>query len=255
MLFNDQGEAAPDVILAISQPAHALVSGHILAAWAEPLDERVVLAAGQHDIAWLDWEVTPSFDPVTGRPHLFRDIGAALHAPMWERGVDRALAAWGRRVALLVSRHGSTIYRRFADRHRSAEVDALAEDERAAADYLRRHGSLQAAWARDLGLDADTVARDADLIALADTLSLVVCGAIPALPTVAVGQGTMRLSSVSGAPDTYSLDPWPFTPDALSFETEARPLPAAGRFADEPEMRAWLADPVRTIHHAHLTRR
>ena len=104
-------------VLAISQPAHAWISGQLLRAWAEPLGEPLLLAAEQHDIGWLDWEAAPTFDPETGRPHLFRHVGAATHAPMWTRGVERALAAWGAHVALLISMHGGLIYRRFTDRH------------------------------------------------------------------------------------------------------------------------------------------
>ncbi len=255
MLFNDQGPTRPTAILAISQPSHALLSGQILGAWAGKLDERVVLAAGQHDIAWLDWETAPSFDAGTGRPHTFRDIGAALHAPMWERGVDRAYAAWGRRVALLVSRHGSTIYQRFNDRHRRATDVGLADDERAAQDYLGRHRSLQDGWARALGLHADTIASDADLIAFADTLSLVLCGALPIPRHLDVAGRRITLSVGADATDTYSLDPWPFLPDALSFEVEARPLPVPGHLPDEPGMRAWLADPARVVARSHLVRR
>lgn len=255
MLFNDQGSVRPPVTLAISQPAHALISGRMLRAWGEPLDEQVCLAAEQHDIAWLDWEVSPTFDARTGRPHMFRDIGAALHAPMWERGVDRAHAGWGRRVALLVSRHGSTIYERFADRHRSVGTRAQAEDERAANDYLGRHGSLQDAWSRALGLDADTVARDADLLAFADTLSLVLCGAIPVPPRLGVAGRTLELAASPGAADAFSLDPWPFGPDEIVFEIEARALPRAGRFADESGMRDWLTDPARAPARCRLARR
>ncbi|MCW6511261.1 DUF3891 family protein [Lichenifustis flavocetrariae] len=251
MLFNDQGSTRPPVTLAISQPAHALISGEILRAWAEPLDKQLVLAAEQHDIAWLDWEVSPTFDPRTGRPHFFRDIGAAQHAPMWEQGVRRAEAAWGRHVALLVSRHGSTIYQRFSDRHRSTG-DGLAEDERAASDYLRRHRSLQDDWARALGLDADAVARDAELLAFADTLSLILCGALPAPPQIEVTGRTIKVELVPGITSTYRLSPWPFVTEQLTFAVEARALPSSGRFADESAARAWLADPARAVARSSL---
>ena len=253
MLFSDQGSTRPPVTLAISQPAHAFISGRILDAWAEPLHEHMILAAGQHDIAWLDWEVSPTFDASTGRPHAFRDVGAALHAPMWERGVERAHAAWGRRVALLVSRHGSTIYQRFSDRHRRVG-DARAEDERAAEGYLRRQRSLQDDWARALGVSADAVAQEADLLAFADTLSLVVCGALPAPPELDVVGRTIRISAISSAPDAYGLDPWPFVPDEMVFEIEARALPPSGRLPDEAGMRAWLADPTRAVARSRLLR-
>ena len=253
MLFNDYALPHLGVVLAISQPEHALISGQILAAWARSLDERVVLAAGQHDVAWLDWEVAPAFDAQTGRPREFRTIGVAEHAPMWERGVDRALAAWGRRVALLVSRHGSTIYRRFNDRHRSAVGPGQIADELAAQDYLARHQHLQDGWAAALGLDADTVAHDAELIAFADTLSLILCGALPVSAPLDIAHHSITLSVHRDG--SYGLDPWPFASNTLGFEIEARPLPEAGRFADAAAMQDWLADPARTTLRRDLVRR
>src|ERR1700674_3733213 len=120
MLFRTQ----PSGVLAISQLTHAWISGQIRRPWDEPLAEPLLLAIEQHDIGWLDWETNPSFNPQTGRPHLFREIGASVHAPMWTQGIERALGAWGMHVALLISRHGGIIYRRYVDRHRIAAVDA-----------------------------------------------------------------------------------------------------------------------------------
>ena len=82
MLFRTE----PSGVLAISQLTHAWISGQILRAWDEALGEPLLLAAEQHDIGWLDWEAAPTFNPETGRPHLFREIGAATHSPMWIRG-------------------------------------------------------------------------------------------------------------------------------------------------------------------------
>ena len=97
MLFRDQ----PSGALAISQLTHAWISGQILRAWDGNLSETLLLAAEQHDIGWMDWETEPTFNTETGRPHLFREIGASTHAPMWSRGVRRAVGAWGTHVALL----------------------------------------------------------------------------------------------------------------------------------------------------------
>ena len=102
MLFRDQ----PSGALAISQITHAWISGQILRAWDGNVSETLKLAAEQHDIGWIDWEAEPTFNPATGRPHLFREIGWSAHAPMWTRGVERALGGWGTHVALLISRHG-----------------------------------------------------------------------------------------------------------------------------------------------------
>src|ERR1700712_2465596 len=143
MLFHDDSSG----VLAISQTTHAWISGQLLRSWAEDVGEPLLLAAEQHDIGWLDWEAAPSFDTRTGRPHLFRDVGAAIHAPMWTRGVERAAAAWGTHVGLLISRHGGVIYNRFTERHRTDPADALAAQR-----YLVDQAACEADWARTLGL-------------------------------------------------------------------------------------------------------
>ena len=50
----------------------------------------------------------------------------------------------------------------------------------------------------------------------------------------------------------FVLSPWPFRSDVVTVEGQARPLPAAGRFADEAAMRAWLEAPQRTTFHARV---
>lgn len=249
MLFREALGAAP--ALAISQPAHAWISGQLLRAWADPPEEPVLLAAEQHDLGWLDWETAPSFDAQAGRPHLFRAVGAAVHAPMWARGVDRALNAWGQRVALLVSRHGGLIYTRYTDRHRVAPADAAA-----AARYLDTQAPLQAAWAQALGLDDAALAHDTALVALSDTLSLALCGELATpleveAPDRTGGRQTLRLAA---RPEdaAFTLSPWPFRGETLVVEGEARPMPG-GRFADEAAMQAWLARPERVAFRARLT--
>ena len=259
MLYSDHARAPgrPDGshrVLAVSQPAHALISGQILKAWARPLAAPLVLAAELHDIAWLDWETAPSFDPATGRPHSFRDVGAARHAPMWETGVDRALAAWGQRVALLISRHGSLIYTRHADRDRMADEETLA-----ASHYLRSEAGRQAQWTRALGLDEDTLVHDTGMIAFSDAVSLALCGALKTplaveLPVTAATRQRATLTAIPESEAAFTLAPWPFAGDVVTVEAEARPLPQAERLPDEAAMRAWLAAPDRVTLRARLVR-
>jgi len=242
MLFCHQSGG----VLAISQPAHAWISGQLLRAWEEPLDEPLLLAAEQHDIAWMEWEVAPSFDPATGRPHLFRHVGAALHAPLWARGVERAYHAWGAHVALLISRHGSTIYARYTDRHQLSAADGEAVDR-----FNATQSQRQAAWTRQLDLGRALLDRHSALVAFADTLSLALCGELRTpLALEAPGtDGRMReLSLVAnpGAPAEFRLSPWPFRTRALTVSADAMPMPAGGRFTDEAAMRDWLASGART---------
>src|ERR1700722_778823 len=248
MLFRTE----PSGVLAISQPTHAGISGQILRAWHEALSEPLLLAGEQHDIGWLDWETVPTFNHETGRPHLFREMGAAVHSPMWRQGVERALGAWGAHVALLVSRHGGVIYRRYSERHRISGADAAA-----AQTYLETQAPLEAAWAKTLGLDAAALQKQTTLVALSDTLSLALCGELKTpigveAPDARGGTETLRLIERPGHPFHFVLSPWPFRKDVLNVEGEARPLPATGRFDNEAAMRTWLKSPERTVFRARL---
>jgi hypothetical protein len=248
MLFCDHNST----VLAISQPAHAWISGQLLRAWAARLEEPLLLAAEQHDIGWLDWEAAPTFDIETGRPHLFRHVGATTHAPMWTRGVEQALAAWGAHVALLISMHGALIYRRFFDRHRMSKADA-----RAVENYLGAQASREEKWMQALRLNPAAVKKESSLIAFVDALSLALCGGLKVPTTLeAPAQNgdlmPIELSGRPGRPFEFVLAPWPFSGDALALEAEARPLPPAGRFSNEAAMRSWLASPAREIFRAAL---
>jgi Protein of unknown function (DUF3891) len=251
MLFRDQKSG----VIAISQLAHAWISGQLLRAWDEALSEPLLLAAEQHDLGWIDWEVAPSFDERSGRPHLFRDVGASLHAPMWAGGVDRALAAWGMHVALLISRHGGVIYKRYTNRHRLAEADAAA-----AQHYLETQGAREQAWARALAFDEAQLTRESGLIAFVDALSLALCGELKTpidfeAPDRGGGVRTLHLSERPEKPFEFVLSPWPFRMSELIVEGEARPLPSEGRFSDEAAMRRWLAAPERVTFTARLASR
>ena len=247
MLFRE----APAPVLAISQPTHAWISGQLLRAWAGDIDEALLLAAEQHDIGWLDWEADPGYDPRTGRPYLFRDVGAALHAPMWRHGVDRARGAWGTRVALLISRHGGVIYRRFTGRHQLSSADAEA-----ATHYLETQAPVEAAWAEALGLDPATLQRDTCLLACVDTLSLALCGELKVpleIESPVPGCGALRLQASGADGSNFTLSPWPFRDMQVVVVAEARPLPTPGNVEHEAAMRRWLASPVRVPLRIRLT--
>ena len=228
--------------LAISQPAHAWISGQLLRRFAAPLSETLLLAAEMHDLGWLDWERAPTFDARAGRPPSFREVGAAEHAPMWTAGVERALAAWGPQIALLISRHGGRIYRRFG------LPSAGPRDAEAIRAYLAAQAPREAEWAA--GLDANELERQSTLIAFADALSLAVCGALRLPATLELPEGEVRV--VEAGPYDLRLLPWPFRDEAFVLEGEGRPLPEGDRFADEATMRAWIDSPERETFRTRL---
>ena len=240
MMYRCEGERT----LAISQPAHAWISGQLLRRIAAPVSETLALAGEQHDIGWLDWETAPSFDPASGRPPSFREVGAAIHAPMWTAGVERALAAWGPQVALLISRHGGRIYRRFGLPH------AGPEDAAAIRGYLEAQAPREAEWAAACGLSDAELERQSTLIAFVDALSLAVCGALRAPADLELPGGAARLSEAG--PWDFRLSPWPFEGGPFTLEGQGRPLPEGRRFAEETAMRAWLQSPHRETFAARL---
>ena len=127
----------PEGKVAIAQPAHAWISGQLARAWADvhPRDE-VCLAAEQHDIPWLDWEREPSYDPETGYPHTFMSLDMPAKLALWETGPDLLLGQ-SRYAALLVSMHGSRLYK---DLDRSAfERDVRATLDASDEEIERNH--------------------------------------------------------------------------------------------------------------------
>jgi hypothetical protein len=231
-------------VLAISQPAHAWISGQLMARVTPAPDEPLRLAAELHDLGWLDWEREPEFDADAGRPPTFREVAGARHTAMWTLGVERALAAWGPHLALMVSRHGGRIYRKFG-------LYAGGPEEKAAIHaYLDAQAPREAAWAAALGLDAAELDRRSAWVAFSDALSLAVCGNLaPPIPLELPGA---ELKLTQAAPYDLRLDPWPFAGGAFVIEGEGRPMPESGRFADEAQMRAWLASPKRETFRTRL---
>ena len=228
------------VRLLVPQPSHAVLSGQMMAAWGAPGFARpdpapeVILAAGQHDVAWLPWETAPTLDPGTGLPHAFTDLGAAVHAPMWARGVEVARAAWGLWPALLISLHGTRIYTQYMDPERLPPEDHAAIDRNAA-----KEAALQADWIARLGATSEQVERNSALLAVTDALSLALCFADPD----GAGEAPMEDGSTRGmtlvrrGASLWSLDPWPFRDGSLELRCEAIPLPAESRWTDEEAMR------------------
>lgn len=231
--------------LLISQPSHALLSGQMMAAWGAPGFARpdpapeVILAAEQHDIAWLSWETAPTLDHEKGLPHDFHRLGPAVHAPMWARGVEIARAAWGLWPALLISLHGTRVYTEYMDPESLPPEDHAAIDRNAA-----KEAALQADWIARLGAKPEQVERNSALVGVTDALSLALCFADPDMAGEAPMEdgSTRKMQLVRRGPSRWSLDPWPFRVDTLTVQCEVLRLPVEVRWTDEAAMRRDLRD-------------
>ena len=242
MILREPEEGAR---LLIPQPTHALLAGQMLAAWGAPGFARpdpapeVILAAGQHDLAWMPWEAAPTLDRRTGLPHAFTDLGPAVHAPMWAKGVDVARAAWGLWPALLISRHGSMIYTQYTN-----PADQSDEDNAAIARNAAKEAALQAVWVEALGAPREQVERNSALVAVVDALSLSICMVRPDM----AGEAPMGDGSAQGmhlarqGRSRWSLRPWPFVVERLELRWEAIRIAEATRWTDEDTMRRDLRD-------------
>lgn len=242
----------PEGLIVVSQPAHAWVSGQLARAWGngrfgavEPARE-VYAGAAQHDIAWLNWETTPNLNPDSGRPYSFRDMPTMTHIQLFTPAGRLALA-YGRYVALLVSLHGTYLYKRFHDFERDSD-----DDERAAREFVRAGEQFEAQMIAELQADPryaewasdEIVDRNRRLIATWDGMSLALClglneqRSLGGIPTPS-GDAEIRLTPLDERGLTISVDPWPFSAGEVALVCEGRRL--TDRYTDEEAMRAALA--------------
>jgi hypothetical protein len=230
-------------VIAIPQPSHAWLSGQMARAWGNahfaaptPYDE-VCLAAGQHDISWLDWEMTPALDAGTGLPQEFFRVPSKVHITLWREGVLRA-RVFGRYPALLVSLHADTIYAQYFNFNKaSGECGGVFLDEQHRFQ-ARTAASLRADPKLAEQASPETIEHNWLLIAAFDRMSLEICWGvrkeikIPNVPTA--GAGTTELRMQPGAGDGLVLDPWPFRTAGVALRAEGKRL--RGRFATEADL-------------------
>jgi len=186
-------------------------------AWADPFEphEEVCLAAEQHDVGMAEWDLAPTLNPDTGLPHSFTEMPMETHAALWLEAPAK-LVTTSAYAAALVSLHGTRLYEM---RDRTQAVD----------DFL----ACQEQFRRGLGFERADLEPGSTLVWIWDYLSL----------AVLLGwEGEVEGLRVDGS----RVTPWPFREPTLTVRCEVRPLP--GRFGDEEEMRAALAEaPVEQV--------
>jgi hypothetical protein len=238
-------------VIAIPQPSHAWLSGEMARAWGNehfaaptPYDEAC-LAAGQHDIGRLDWEMTPALDAGTGLPQEFFRVPSKAHIALWREGVRRA-RVFGRYPALLISLHADTIYAQYFNFN-----EASVENAEAVCAFLDEQHRFQARTAAFLRADPklaeqaspETIEHNRLLIAALDRMSLEICWGvkkeikIPNVPTAAAGATELHMQPRAGEGlvlDDLVLHPWPFRTARVAIRAEGKRL--RGRFATEADL-------------------
>ena len=268
MMFRETG----NTVIAIPQPSHAWISGQAIRAWGNeefgyvsPFED-VCLGAEQHDIGWLSWERSPTLNAQTGRPHAFRELDVAQHTQLWRQGSSMALVL-GRYPALLVSLHGSYLYRSFdfrtADAAASAVVTTFLQDQ--AELQQRLCDSLSGDHGYAQHVSPEILLRNRLLVSAVDRLSIAVCtglrdpavrsdteqaGLIRTGPT-ARDTTDLRIVALDAGLTRFAVQPWPFSVTSVSLACEGIELPQT-RFTDTDQMRTALGDARRVRVMAEL---
>src|SRR5271165_6716799 len=269
MLFRELG----DTVIAIPQPSHAWLSGQAMRAWGNgdfgfiaPFED-VCLGAEQHDLGWLIWEQTPTFNPATGRPHSFRELDVRQHTAIWSQGSVMALSL-GRYPALLVSLHGANLYRNFdvaaADPATATVVRSFLQGQAGLQQWLIESLTADRSYARHA--TPESLERNRLLVSTADRLSIAICTGLRdiAVRSGAAGEGwvrdvptaqakvDLRIRALDQAATRFALGPWPFASVSVSLACEGFELPE-GRWVDQAAMLTALRGARRVSVTAELT--
>jgi Protein of unknown function (DUF3891) len=243
MLYRDD----PQGRIAITQPAHAWLSGQLARAWGNehfgevvPWEE-VCLGAEQHDVGHTVWEQAPRLNPQTGLPYSFLEMPRQWHVQLWSSAA-RLVLPQGRYAALLVSLHGTGLYENY-----DTATDT-PENAQAVQDYLAQERAVQQELLTTLRADPhyrpyateESVARNRRLLRVWDALSLYICfggwqtKSLPRVPT-ATSATTLKLSAHDGDTTHLMVTPWPFRREQVTLVYEGRYL--AETFSSEAMMR------------------
>lgn len=253
MLLRADGDA----VVVIGQPAHAWVSGQIARSWGNERfgsvesREVVCLAAEQHDVGMAGWDLEPTLNTATGRPHGFTELPLETHLALWTEG-PRTVMTQSPHAALLVSMHGTGLYERRdlskAEAGDAAAIRSFLADQRSFQGRLAE--ALRADPASPSAVEPARVARHSRLIWAWDALSLALLLDWAPYRTEDVPTAghpvPLDLVPVDRAAGRFSLDPWPFAVATVTVWCPGRRL--EGRFSDELAMRRAVDEaPWRTL--------
>lgn len=221
----------------IPQTTHAWLAGQLARNWVsvpEPREE-LCLAAGLHDIGWIDWEQNPEINEKSGLPYNFLEMPLFKHIAIWKNGSDKALSI-SRFVAWLVSCHNSYLLNfRNLDREQD-EVQIAAEaflDEQKVLQNELIQSMLGDKRYRPL-LTETSMLKYQQLLRSWDYFSLILCMGDSEEDKIPVegADGSQQSITVkkSQSDFRYNVKPWPFLEETVNVSCEAIKLEKAKKF-------------------------
>jgi hypothetical protein len=239
-------------VLAISQTAHAWVSGQLARQWGNerfpsfaPV-EPLCYAAEQHDRGFLDWERQPKLNPKSGLPHSFENIPLSLHVELQKKSILELKA-----VSLYAALVTSLYFARALGKQSPAENH---EDGQRIAEFLQEQKALQRNLIGSLRKDPYLRSACSDraieynqkLLAAWDQLSVQLCRnpdsqfSVNDVPTVLENSCRLLITPVDPNSRKIRLDPWPFSKPRVELTCEGHVLDR--RFTSETDLRRYLKD-------------
>jgi len=248
-----------DPIIIIRQTDHAFLSGFFAQEWGneefsrpEPFSS-FCLAAAEHDNGWQEWELAPGVDAKTFAPYSFMTAPTEEHIHLYQRGIDRILKV-DLYAGLLVVCHCMGLY----DRARAtipgySSKYVRSQEQHLANDFVQRLRLQQLRLKVDLRNDAATkpftdeklIKTNAQRLEALDRLSLYFClgsgedASIEGVPVNEDGKEVDWEVRPAG-PSQFTIHPYPFRRDPLSFSILARRIPKR-RYSDDAELQAVVA--------------
>lgn len=249
MLERRETESA----IVITQPAHSWLAGQLATRWGNetfgdfaPVED-VRMAAALHDIGFLNWEQSPTLNPKTGMPHMFREMPNKTHFNLWSKSVQKMIG-YGRYPALLVSLHFVylTQKRRNLDSPKEFELKK---------NFMEAQEALQTTLITSLSNDfyyepfvtPEALSRNSQLLAVWDWMSLTLCIGSEETATfdeVPSKDGLIKITLTKLPANRVRVSPWPFKQKTVQLTCEGRRLLTT--FTDEIKMHEALraASPV-----------
>jgi hypothetical protein len=237
-------------LLCIRQTTHALVSQAFCRHWGnetfarpDPFD-AVLMAIGQHDNGWFEWEEAPEIRPDGYPMDFLAGPRVADKIALWQRGMDRAYAQHPY-AGLLIGEHAAFLYGNDLprlDEPEKSQVQAFLAGHKARIEATRLAFAASPDWTK--ALSPTRLLANTRLLQFGDSMSLRLCVPWP-------GEGVMENCPVDGEDEytslrvcaeegTVTFEPWPFGIDAFTVAVHGSVL-SQREFASHDEYRAALA--------------
>jgi hypothetical protein len=230
----------------ITHPDHARLAGAFATAWGnvqfrkpEPR-ARVLMGISCHDDGWTERDKHPSITrqgkpsafstELVGKYSAFEEIDLAEYLAVRERAV-RIIAEQDAYAGLLIAMHTYNLLTAHADRSTIAPeglalLDAFLEKQRTYQNELRALIAVDDTLAAG-EKDAETILDHFRLLQACDNLSLLTCVAWPSPshllhPLPLTNGGSSEVLVIPKGPREFTLSPWPFEAEELTFRFPAR---------------------------------